>query len=99
MGGTATYGFILYYDLMSAVTAKQFMDGHNLKGNNIRVCTASSFNSSIHYTATLVTVGDMQVGFGKGTPSKQVWIDGLDPTTAESQLERHLSKYGKVGFE
>lgn len=37
MGGNATYGFILYYDLMSAVTAKQYMDGHNLKGNNIRV--------------------------------------------------------------
>lgn len=38
MGGSATYGFILYYDLMSAVTAKHYMDGHNLKGNNIRVC-------------------------------------------------------------
>ncbi len=37
MGGNATYGFILYYDLMSAITAKQYMDGHNLKGNNIRV--------------------------------------------------------------
>lgn len=37
MGGNATYGFILYYDLMSAVNAKQYMDGHNLKGNNIRV--------------------------------------------------------------
>ena len=37
MGGNATYGFILYYDLMSAVSAKQYMDGHNLKGNSIRV--------------------------------------------------------------
>ena len=37
MGGNATYGFILYYDLMSAVTAKQYMDGHDLKGNKLRV--------------------------------------------------------------
>ncbi len=42
MGGSATYGFILYYDLMSAVTAKQYMDGHNLKGNSIRVSISSS---------------------------------------------------------
>ena len=37
MGGTATYGFVLYYDLASAITAKKYMDGHNIKGNNIRV--------------------------------------------------------------
>ena len=37
MGGYATYGFILYYDLMSAVSAKQYMDGHDLKGNKLRV--------------------------------------------------------------
>ena len=37
MGGTATYGFVLYYDLMSAITAKKYMDGQNLKGNSIRV--------------------------------------------------------------
>jgi hypothetical protein len=37
MGGSATYGFILYYDLMSAVNAKQYMDGHDLKGNKLRV--------------------------------------------------------------
>ena len=37
MGGNATYGFILYYDLMSAVTARQYMDGQNVKGNNLRV--------------------------------------------------------------
>lgn len=37
-----------------------------------------------------------QVGFGKGTASKQLWIDGIDPTISESQLERHLTKYGKV---
>ena len=30
MGGSATYGFILYYDLLSAVTARQYMDGHNM---------------------------------------------------------------------
>ena len=37
MGGNATYGFVLYYDLMSAITAKQYMDGQNLRGNAIRV--------------------------------------------------------------
>ncbi len=37
MGGTATYGFVLYYDLSSAIVAKKYMDGQNLKGNNIRV--------------------------------------------------------------
>ena len=42
MGGSATYGFILYYDLMSAVTAKQYMDGHNLKGNHIRVISQTN---------------------------------------------------------
>jgi len=37
MGGSATYGFILYYDLLSAVTAKHYMDGQNIKGNTLRV--------------------------------------------------------------
>ena len=37
MGGNATYGFVLYYDLLHAVNAKQCMDGQNVKGNNIRV--------------------------------------------------------------
>lgn len=37
MGGSATYGFILYYDLLSAVTARRYMDGHNMKGNTLRV--------------------------------------------------------------
>lgn len=37
MGGTATYGFVLYYDLSSAIVAKKYMDGQNLKGNIIRV--------------------------------------------------------------
>lgn len=37
-----------------------------------------------------------QVGFGKGTASKQLWLDGIDPTMPESQLERQLSKYGRV---
>lgn len=46
MGGTATYGFVLYYDLMSAITAKKYMDGQNLKGNNIRVL----FTLTILYT-------------------------------------------------
>lgn len=43
MGGNATYGFILYYDLRSAITAKRYMDGHNLKGNNIRVCRLQEY--------------------------------------------------------
>lgn len=43
MGGSATYGFILYYDLMSAVTAKQYMDGHDLKGNKLRVSGRPKF--------------------------------------------------------
>ena len=37
-----------------------------------------------------------QVGFGKGTPSKQLWIDGIDPVMSEAQLERQLAKYGRV---
>ena len=37
MGGNATYGFILYYDLLHAVSAKQCMDGQTVKGNCIRV--------------------------------------------------------------
>ena len=37
MSGNATYGFVLFYDLLSAVSAKQFMDGENIRGNNIRV--------------------------------------------------------------
>ena len=37
MTGTATYGFVLYYDLMSAVNAKRFMDGESVHGNKIRV--------------------------------------------------------------
>ena len=54
---------------------------------------------------TLVLIGSklfrmfglfFQVGFGKGTASKQVWLDGIDPGVSESQLERQLSKYGKV---
>ena len=38
----------------------------------------------------------IQVGFGKGTASKQVWLDGIDPNITEPQLERNVSKYGKV---
>jgi hypothetical protein len=37
-----------------------------------------------------------QVGFGKGTPSKMLWVDGIDPDMSESVLERALGKYGKV---
>lgn len=37
MSGSATYGFVLFYDLLSAVSAKQFMDGENIHGNHIRV--------------------------------------------------------------
>ncbi|XP_064384598.1 msx2-interacting protein-like isoform X2 [Halichondria panicea] len=72
MGGTATYGFVLYYDLSSAIVAKKYMDGQNIKGNNIRV------------------------GFGKGTNSKQLWVDGVDAGTSRQQLEKHMNKYGKV---
>ena len=38
----------------------------------------------------------VQVGFGKGTPSKMLWVDGIDPDMSESALERAMSKYGKV---
>ena len=37
MSGNATYGFVLFYDLMSAIHAKQYMDGENVHGNHIRV--------------------------------------------------------------
>ena len=37
MSGNATYGFVLYYDLHCAVTAKKFMDGKVINGNKIRV--------------------------------------------------------------
>ena len=36
------------------------------------------------------------MGFGKGTASKQLWIDGIDPTVTEAQMERSLGKYGRV---
>ena len=36
------------------------------------------------------------MGFGKGTPSKMLWVDGIDPDISESVLERALGKYGKV---
>ena len=38
----------------------------------------------------------VQVGFGKGTPSKMLWVDGIDPDMSESALERSMTKYGKV---
>ena len=38
----------------------------------------------------------LQVGFGKGTPSKLLWVDGIDPDMSESAFERALGKYGKV---
>lgn len=37
MSGNATYGFVLFYDIISAITAKQYMDGANVGGNFIRV--------------------------------------------------------------
>lgn len=37
MSGNATYGFVLFYDLLSAVAAKQYMDGELIHGHNIRV--------------------------------------------------------------
>ena len=44
MSGSATYGFVLFYDLMCAVAAKQFMDGENVHGNNIRVSSLYMYN-------------------------------------------------------
>ncbi len=46
MGGNATYGFILYYDLLSAVSAKHYMDGHNIKGNILRVSSLTGVKIS-----------------------------------------------------
>ena len=37
-----------------------------------------------------------QVGFGKGTPSKTLWVDGINPNMGEPHLERHMSKFGRV---
>ncbi len=37
MSGAATYGFVLFDDLMNAVAAKHYMDGQNIRGNKIRV--------------------------------------------------------------
>ena len=41
----------------------------------------------------------VQVGFGKGTPSKMMWVDGIDPDISESALERAMGKYGKVNIQ
>lgn len=35
--GQATYGFVLFFDLMSARTAKKFMDGTMIGRNAIKV--------------------------------------------------------------
>ena len=37
LGGSATYGFVLFYDLLHAIQAKKYMDGESLGGNKIRV--------------------------------------------------------------
>ena len=37
-----------------------------------------------------------QVGFGKGTPSKMLWVDGIDPDIPDASLERTMAKFGKV---
>ncbi len=37
MSGNATYGFVLFYDLHCAITAKRYMDGRVISGNKIRV--------------------------------------------------------------
>ena len=44
----------------------------------------------------ILIVISVQVGFGKGTPSKMLWVDGIDPDMSESALERSMTKYGKV---
>ena len=36
------------------------------------------------------------MGFGKGTPSKMLWVDGIDPEMSESALKRAMNKFGKV---
>jgi len=44
----------------------------------------------------------LQVGFGKGPPSKCLWVDGVDPTMSDSQVEKHFSRYGtivNIGFD
>ena len=38
------------------------------------------------------------MGFGKGTASKTLWVDGIDPTMNEGLLERHMTKFGKVHY-
>ena len=37
MSGQATYGFVLFFDLMSACAAKRFMDGALIGRNTIKV--------------------------------------------------------------
>ena len=49
MSGNATYGFVLFYDLLSAVAAKQFMDGENIHGHNIRVSLFYTVNALYTY--------------------------------------------------
>ena len=46
MTGNATYGFVLFYDLMCAVTAKQYLDGENVHGNNLRVRDSPPYKPS-----------------------------------------------------
>ena len=38
----------------------------------------------------------IKVGFGKGTPSRLLWVDGVDPMLSEAQLEKHFAQFGKV---
>ena len=56
MGGNATYGFILYYELLHAVSAKQCMDGQTLKGNCIRVSKVLIAVFVVHVTFVAVKV-------------------------------------------
>lgn len=37
MSGNATYGFVLFFNLLSAINAKKAMDGAKIGGNKIRV--------------------------------------------------------------
>ena len=53
-------------------------------------------DSPPHPPSSSYTVCVLQVGFGKGTASKTIWLDGIDPSMPESQLERHMSKFGEV---
>ena len=98
LGGSATYGFVLFYDLLHAIQAKKYMDGESLGGNKIRVRERERERERglSHIHCIICTHVPIKVGFGKGTPSRLLWVDGVDPMLSETQLEKHFSQFGKV---